>query len=201
MALALAERDVITGHENTNLTRIEEETERLDRLVGQILALARLRGATPPVHHQIRLDKLLEEIIADARFENPNVTVTSTIAAHGVVCGDALQLHSAIENVVRNAISYAGDGGRVEIELSRNGDEIVVSVRDTGPGVAEDELKKIFEPFYRTDPSRDHRRKGEGIGLAITTGVLERHGGHCEARNRAAGGLEVILSLPAAASS
>jgi len=201
MALALAEREVVNGHANTNLTRIEEETERLDRLVGQVLALARLRSSAPQVHHEIRLDKLLEEITADARFENPNVTVTSTVADHGVVSGDALQLHSAIENVVRNATSYAGAGGCVEIDLRRSDENVVLSVRDTGPGVAEDELKKIFEPFYRTDPSRDHSRKGEGIGLAITAGVLERHGGHCEARNRATGGLEVILSLPAAVES
>jgi signal transduction histidine kinase len=201
MALALAERDAADAAPNANLRRIEDETERLDRLVGQILALTRLRTHAPASHHQIRIDKLLEEIIANAKFENPKVTVTSTIADPGVVSGDALELHSAIENVVRNAISYAGENGRVEIDMRRSGNEVVLRVCDTGPGVADGELKKIFEPFYRTDPSRDHRRKGEGIGLAITAGVIQRHAGHCEARNRTAGGLEVILSLPAAGAS
>ena len=119
----------------------------------------------------------------------------------GIVSGDPLQLHSAVENVVRNAVSYAGIDGEVEIELGREADRICLRVSDTGPGVEESELTKIFEPFYRTDPSRDHRRKGEGIGLAITASVIERHEGRCEARNRAAGGLEVPLSLPAAAPS
>ncbi|HMB73577.1 MAG TPA: ATP-binding protein [Gammaproteobacteria bacterium] len=198
MALALAERDTVKDAVRDKLTRIEEETERLDRLVGQILALARLRAPAPAVHHHIRLDKLLEEVAADASFEKPKVRITQRISYAGIVSGDPLQLHSAVENVVRNAVSFAGDDGEVELELRRDGDQIRVRVTDTGPGVDDCELTKIFEPFYRTDPSRDHRRKGEGIGLAITAGVIERHGGRCEARNRAAGGLEVILSLPAA---
>lgn len=198
MALALAERGATRETVQGNLSRIEEETERLDRLVGQILALARLRAPAPMDRHEIRLDKLLSEVTADASFENPAVQIERIIHDPGVVRGDPLQLHSAVENVVRNAVSYAGADGKVVIALHREADRIILSVSDTGPGVDETELTKIFEPFYRTDPSRDHRRKGEGIGLAITAGVIERHDGHCEARNRAAGGLEVILSLPAA---
>jgi two-component system sensor histidine kinase CpxA len=201
MALALAERDTPDGADQSNLVRIEEETERLDRLVGQILQLARLRTDAPVVRHQIRLDKLLKEVAADAGFENPNVRINRNIQDPGLIEGDPLQLHSAVENVVRNAISYAGDGGEVSLELSRADNTVSVKVADTGPGVPDSELTKIFEPFYRADPSRDHRRRGEGIGLAITAGVIARHHGTCEARNRAAGGLEVILSLPAAAAS
>jgi two-component system sensor histidine kinase CpxA len=198
MALALAERDAADGADKSNLLRIEEEAERLDRLVGQILELARLRADAPVVHHKIRLDKLLDEVAANAGFENPNVRISCNIQDPGLVSGDPLQLHSAIENVVRNAISYAGDDGEVVLELTRHGTTVTVRVSDTGPGVADYELTRIFEPFYRTDPSRDHRRRGEGIGLAITASVIERHDGSYEARNRAAGGLEVILSLPAA---
>ena len=67
---------------------------------------------------------------------------------------------------------------------------------DRGPGVPEAELERIFEPFYRVDESRDHKRSGQGIGLAITASVLERHGGRVVARNRPEGGLEVVLVLP-----
>jgi two-component system sensor histidine kinase CpxA len=201
MALALAERDVGAEADNSNLRRIEEEAERLDQLVGQILELARLRADAPVERHQIRLEKVLRAVAADAGYENPNVEISINARDHGIVNGDPLQLHSAIENVVRNAMSYAGDGGKVTLDIKRSGEMITVSVADTGPGVPEDELEKIFEPFYRTDPSRDHGRRGEGIGLAITAGVLARHHGTCTARNRAAGGLEVLLSLPAATES
>jgi signal transduction histidine kinase len=67
---------------------------------------------------------------------------------------------------------------------------------DRGPGVPEAELKRIFEPFYRTDKSRDHRQDGQGIGLAITARVTELHGGRVTARNRAEGGLEIAIELP-----
>ena len=201
MALALAERGSGNGDNGSNLARIEEEAERLDRLVGQILALARLRTDAPVTRNQIRLDKLVDEIAADAKFESPDVDLTLNVQDPGLVSGDPVQLHSAIENVVRNAISYAGAGGEVGLELNRSNGKVEIKVSDTGPGVAEGELEKIFEPFYRTDPSRDHRRRGEGIGLAITAGVIAQHDGSCHARNRAAGGLEVTLALPAAATS
>ena len=198
MALALAERGTPSDGVRGNLSRIEEETERLDRLVGQILALARLRAPAQAAQNRIRLEKLIDEIAADATFENPQVRITRNVRDPGVVRGDALQLHSAVENVVRNAVSFAGEGGEVRIDLERSGNEIRLRVGDTGPGVDAGELEKIFEPFYRTDPGRDHSRKGEGVGLAITASVIERHNGHCNAANRAAGGLEVTLSLPAA---
>jgi two-component system sensor histidine kinase CpxA len=201
MALALAERDFGSEAKNSNLARIEEEAERLDKLVGQILELARLRADAPVEQHQIRLDKLLEEVAADAGYENPAVKISRNARDAGLVIGDPLQLHSAIENVVRNATSYAGDDGEVTLSLTRAGDTVNISVTDTGPGVPDEDLTKIFEPFYRTDPSRDHARRGEGIGLAITAGVIARHHGTCTARNRAAGGLEVLLSLPAAVTS
>lgn len=200
MALALAERDAAGGNQS-NLARIEEETERLDRLIGQILELARLRANAPIARHDIRLDKVIEEIASNAEFESPNVKIIRNVQDPGLVSGDPVQLHSAIENVLRNAVSYAGDDGEVHLELSRTESSVTVKVSDTGPGVAETELEKIFEPFYRTDPSRDHRRRGEGIGLAITAGVIAQHAGSCQARNRAAGGLEVTLTLPAAVAS
>jgi signal transduction histidine kinase len=71
-----------------------------------------------------------------------------------------------------------------------------VRVLDRGPGVSPEDLARIFEPFYRTDKSRDHAHSGQGIGLAITARVMELHAGTVEARNRDGGGLEVILTLP-----
>jgi two-component system sensor histidine kinase CpxA len=112
------------------------------------------------------------------------------------VCGDADGLKSAVENVVRNALIYGDPARPIEVRLETNGREATVRVLDRGPGVPAAELSRIFEPFYRTDKSRDHRQDGQGIGLAITTRVAELHGGSVIARNRAEGGLEIILRLP-----
>ena len=83
-----------------------------------------------------------------------------------------------------------------EVSLDARGNSARICVRDRGPGVPEAELARIFEPFYRTDKSRDHRQDGQGIGLAITTRVMELHGGTVNAKNRAEGGLEITLELP-----
>ena len=82
------------------------------------------------------------------------------------------------------------------MQLDATSTNYVVRVADAGPGVPENDLERIFEPFYRTDESRDHRKSGEGIGLAITASVMQRHGGRALARNVAEGGLEIVLSLP-----
>jgi signal transduction histidine kinase len=82
------------------------------------------------------------------------------------------------------------------VRLEEQGGVARLSVLDRGPGVPEAELERIFEPFYRTDKSRDHRKDGQGIGLAITARVTELHGGKVAARNRPGGGLEIALELP-----
>ncbi len=91
--------------------------------------------------------------------------------------GDADGLKSAIENVVRNALIYGDPAQPVEVEATSSADAALVRVLDRGPGVPDSELSRIFEPFYRTDKSRDHQKGGQGIGLAITTRVTELHGG------------------------
>ena len=95
-----------------------------------------------------------------------------------------------------NALAHAGTGQCVVLKLERAPAGIVVRVLDRGPGVPEADLKRIFEPFFRVDDSRDHQTDGQGIGLAITARVMELHGGSVTARNRADGGLEIELELP-----
>jgi two-component system sensor histidine kinase CpxA len=117
------------------------------------------------------------------------------------VRGDASLLHSAIENVVRNAIRYTREGTTVEVHLERtkntaNGEEVVVRVTDCGSGVPEEALEKLFQPFYRLDDARGRQTGGVGLGLAITERAVRFHGGRVLAVNRAEGGLMVEIHLP-----
>jgi two-component system sensor histidine kinase CpxA len=109
-------------------------------------------------------------------------------------------LHSAIENVVRNAIRYTREGSTVEIRLEKkesgSGSEAVVRVTDCGDGVPPDALKKLFQPFYRLDDARGRQTGGVGLGLAITERAVRFHGGRVVATNRAEGGLMVEIFLP-----
>jgi two-component system sensor histidine kinase CpxA len=195
MALALAERRAGEASQ-PDLARIEREAERLDALVGQVMTLTRLRTANGPRRDIVRLDTLLAGVVDDARFEYPDARVELTTSGEISLRGDADGLKSAVENVVRNALIYGDRSQPIEVQLSTAGGVARIQVLDRGPGVPEAELARIFEPFYRTDKSRDHRQDGQGIGLAITARVTELHGGKVEATNRAEGGLAITLELP-----
>jgi two-component system sensor histidine kinase CpxA len=195
VALALAQRRADKSTQ-PDLARIEREAEKLDELVGQVMTLTRLRTATAPRREALRLDSLVREVVDDARFEHPDASIEYSSSGDVQVRGDPAGLKSAVENVVRNAFIYSGADKPIEVRLETHGDKAAVRVLDQGPGVPESELTRIFEPFYRTDQSRDHAQGGQGIGLAITARVMEMHDGSVGASNRAEGGLEVVLELP-----
>jgi len=198
MALALTQRRA-SDAEQPDLTRIEKEAEKLDELIGQIMTLSRLRTQQEPTREPLLLEELIAQVLDDARFERPDARIESHGEGPAKVLGDPRGIKSALENVVRNALTYAGTDGPIEVHLERSGNDFKVRVCDSGPGVAEEDLTRIFEPLYRVDASRDHKTAGQGIGLAITARVMELHGGVVSAANRAGGGLEITLRLPAGA--
>jgi two-component system OmpR family sensor kinase len=184
------------------LDRMEREIERLDVLISQVLKLARLNGTDIPFEREpFDVDEMIDEVVRDAAFEGTakGCKVQTVGAAHSVVSGNRELLRSAIENVLRNAVRYSPQGAAVEVAVERSAAGLTISVRDRGPGVPAGELERIFEPFYRVAESRDRDSGGEGIGLAITSQVMKAHGGTARADNRAGGGFEVQLNLPATA--
>lgn len=197
VALALAQRKA-SDASLADLARIEDETERLDALVGEVMALARLRSQPVAKAERLVLDEIVGEIVDDARFEHPDAEIRYAAETVPPLSGNRTELTSAIENIIRNALNHGGsaDATEVEVTLHVAADRIEIRVADRGPGVPEADLDRIFEPFYQLDTSRDHQRVGQGIGLAITAGVIERHNGRIVARNRTEGGLEIVLELP-----
>jgi two-component system, OmpR family, sensor histidine kinase CpxA len=203
VALGLARKR--SGSESADmLERIELEANRLNELIGRILTLARLEDGEQLVPRSpVPLDDLVLNVAEDAEFEAQarHCHVRSMVPeGEWGVRGNASLLHSAIENVVRNAIRYTGEGTTVEIQLQRtensNGAEALVAVTDYGPGVPPDSLEKLFQPFYRLDDSRGRLTGGVGLGLAITERAVRFHGGRVAAYNRAEGGLLVEIRLP-----
>lgn len=203
VALGLARQR--TGVESVDmLDRIELEASRLNELIGRILTLARLEDGEQLVPQTpVPLGELVESVVEDAEFEaqERHCHVRATIPeGEWIVCGNASLLHSAIENVVRNAIRYTHEGTSVEVELSsaeQSGKhEAVLRVSDAGPGVPPDALGKLFEPFYRLDDARGRQTGGVGLGLAITERAVRFHGGRVAAFNREPSGLIVEIRLP-----
>jgi two-component system sensor histidine kinase CpxA len=203
VALGLARQR--SGSESASmLERIELEASRLNELIGRLLKLARLEDGEQRVPSTpVPLDEIVLSVAEDAEFEAQarHCHVRSDIAeGNWAVRGESSLLHSAIENVVRNAIRYTLEGSTVEIQLRRNenssGNEAIVGVSDSGSGVPPDALEKLFQPFYRLDDDRGRQTGGVGLGLAITERAVRFHGGRVAAFNRAQGGLLVEIYLP-----
>lgn len=184
------------------LNRIEQEAERLNELVGQLLALTRLESGAERVPAEIvLLEEVVQQIVDDASFEakplNREVKIVQLDKCR--VNGSPELLRSAIENVVRNAIRYTAEGSAVEVGLHWKLETAELMVRDHGPGVPESELEHIFEPFYRVSEARDRASGGAGLGLSIADRTVKLHGGTIYAKN-VEGGLLVIIRLPLAPS-
>ena len=205
LALELAKKRFQTA-DDPNLGRIARESERLNQLIGQLLTLTRSEGyGGDDQGAPVLLADLIVEIAADVDFETRDL-------AKGVVVNDLESLavngsrellRKAIENVVRNGAYYTRCDSRVEVSLvSRPSSELgrpaaVIRVRDHGPGVPEEQLPHLMEPFYRVAEARDRNSGGTGLGLAIAQQAILRHGGTLVLANAPdQGGLIVEIHLP-----
>jgi signal transduction histidine kinase len=205
VALGLA-RQKSTPELEASLNRIELEADRLNQLIQRLLTISRLESGTDGLRTTtLSLRELVEQIAHDAEYEKPGrrCQVIADVADEYLVTGDPDLLRSAVENAVRNATRYTAEGTTVEVRLERqkaaDGDEILVRVLDSGPGVPNEALQKIFEPFYRLDDARNQQTGGAGLGLSIADRAIRLHGGQLRASNRKEGGLEVEIRIPAVA--
>jgi two-component system sensor histidine kinase CpxA len=198
LALALA-RGADPNERDEMLDRIEQDTIQLDSMLERILTIARLEsGQYKPKLEDISLNEVLDEVVDDARFEAAATNTSIDYAEDAIVSvhGDPGLLRSAFENVIRNALFYSGENGKINVQLRVDDGHAVLRVRDNGPGVPEAVLPLLFKPFYRVDDSRVTSTGGMGLGLAIVRNAVASHGGNVSARNVSPHGLEVELRLP-----
>jgi two-component system sensor histidine kinase CpxA len=189
---------------------MEQDLECLNDMIGRLLTVAKLDTSTAAIPMtQVDLTELTSQIVRSADFElqQQNGAVRLSSPGQHFIHGNAELLHSAIENVIRNAIRYTGPGNSVEVnivdvQLEAAGTAapafVRLLVRDYGQGVPETELVKIFQPFYRVADDRNRQSGGTGLGLAIADRVVRIHGGTITARNAAPHGLEIEMLLPEA---
>jgi len=180
------------------LDRIQKEADRLNELVGELLQVTRVEGDPSMQRSEtVRLDEMLGDLVYDSLLEakTKDCTLLLKAAVPVTLTGDEELIRRAVENVIRNAIRYAPRGTPVDIELRKSGGMAQVCVRDYGPGVPEDALPRIFDPFYRVDSDRNRVSGGLGLGLAIARRSVELHKGKLTAQN-ANPGLAVTIEFP-----
>lgn len=198
VALELARRNAPPQTEQA-LDRIELEGERLNELIGELLTLSLLESDTSFITSEpVEMQGLLNEVVEDASFEAVESNrLVELISVPALVLGNRELMRRALENVVRNALHYTAEWTSVEVvSIMEENSTLVVRVLDHGPGVPDQMLSTIFQPFYRVAEARDRLSGGKGIGLAIAARSVALHGGLVKATNRPEAGLEVEIRLP-----
>jgi two-component system osmolarity sensor histidine kinase EnvZ len=172
------------------IERLDKDVEEMNRLVGDMLELA--RGLGREARTEVDVPALLGELAAQARLAGAVVEVT---AEPCVVSAAPVALHRLLDNLLANAQRY-GSGKPVELHASRSDDGVRIGVLDRGPGIPADQIDAVFRPFHRVEPSRNPVTGGAGLGLAIVRQLAQSNGWGVSLENRPGGGLAAWVVLP-----
>jgi two-component system sensor histidine kinase KdpD len=196
---SLLQEDVQWSNEDRRgfLEAIDEEAQRLNRLVGNLLDLSRIEaGSIRPEKAWYDLGSLVHEVVGRLRY---------LAASHHLVVEvpddlppiefDYVEIDQVLTNLIENAIKYTPPGSDILVSCSRSDRSVRIDVADNGSGIPEEALPRLFEAFYRV-PATSARPRGSGLGLAVARGLVEAHGGRIWAENRAEGGARFVFTLP-----
>jgi signal transduction histidine kinase/CheY-like chemotaxis protein len=188
----LRHHPVDEGQRRHALEVIERNTGMQAQLINDLLDVSRIiAGKLQLERYPVDLLPIIREAVEALRgaAEAQGVTLTSELDAQaGNVMGDPIRLHQIVANLVSNAVKFTPPRGHVEVRLARRGATVRLTVRDTGEGIAAEDLAHIFEPFRQADSSSSRRHQGLGLGLAIARQLVERQGGSIAAESEGKGG-------------
>jgi two-component system OmpR family sensor kinase len=176
--------------------RIEQESSRMSALVDALLALARLDQQQPLTRERVDLAALASDAVGDYRAIDPERPITLDIAGPVTVLGDEAQLRQVVANLVTNARVHTPPRTPVRVSVTSAPGGARLIVGDGGPGIADADQRRIFERFFRADPSRSRERGGSGLGLAIVAAVVAAHGGRIEVDGTPGAGTTFTVTLP-----
>jgi two-component system OmpR family sensor kinase len=192
----------IKEFDEESLQTIEDEVDRLTRMVGDLLLLAQAEsGKIPLANEMVELDTLLLEVLNQMQvLARDRVTLNLGNIDQVLVCGDRDRLKQVVVNLVGNAINYTPKGGVIVVGLGKVSDQAQLTVTDNGPGIAAEDLPHIFERFYRSEKSRTRQKdgKGFGLGLSIAYWIVRNHGGRIEVNSTVGTGTTFCVWLPLA---
>jgi signal transduction histidine kinase len=183
-----------------NLFRLKNQVLRMERLVKDLLNLSALETLTRLDRKPVPIASLLSSLAAEYRFlaDARQITMETHLSERLIIQGDAEKLHRAFSNILDNAVKYNTDGGRIELTAAPSAAGAAVTVFNTGPGIAEAEIPKVFDQFYRVEKSRSIQHGGSGLGLAIVKRIVELHGGTVRLESRQGAWTRVTILLPEA---
>jgi two-component system, OmpR family, sensor kinase len=199
----LFDRGAATNAED--LTRvmagIRTETARMDRLVSDLLTLARLDEGVPMKRAPVELVSLTSEAVRTASAVGPEWPVQFWAANPVEITGDKDRLRQVIDNLLANVRAHTPPGTEATVRVDQVGDDARIEVHDNGPGLPTDEARRVFERFFRADPARARSSGGSGLGLSIVSAIVAAHGGTVSADSAPGEGMTVTVLIPTTAHS
>lgn len=175
------------------------QTERLGRLVTQLLDLSRLESGSVPLRRErVELAALLDAVAAEARLQEPDRAIQTSVRPDGLVLvADPDRIHQVLANLTANALRHGPAGRPVRLSARSEGPDVVLTVADEGPGIPDTEVGRVFERFYRADHARPHAPGGAGLGLSIARWIVDLHGGDIRPQTNQPNGCTMLVRLPA----
>lgn len=180
------------------IKRLNDESERLARLVGELLDLRRLEVAGPLERVPVDLAEVIRIVIAEQvpRAETRGVALEVDVPDTAPIAGVHADLEAIVKNLVSNAVKYNREDGSVHVTLETDGSARVLRVADTGIGIRQQDVPRVFERFYRVDTARSRATGGTGLGLSIVRHAVERHGGTVQVESELGAGTTFVVRLP-----
>lgn len=179
------------------LERVDGEVGRMRLLVEELSLLARLDAGRPLEAQRVDLRRLATDVVEDARVVAPDRTIHLHADGPVHVRGDAPRLQQVLNNLVGNAVQHTPAGTPIDVSLESSGGEAVIRVADQGPGIAQQDLSRVFDRFWRAEASRSRALGGSGLGLAIVQAVVHAHHGTVSITSHTGSGTAVTVTLPA----
>ena len=181
------------------VTDIGSEAERLSRITEDLLRLTRLDSNQVDPPEVVEVAPVLEQVMRMMSLlaQEKGTELTCQTGGDCRVLATKGEVHQVIYNLTDNAVKYSGEHGKVDVDLRRDGNQVVLTVSDNGPGIPEEDLPRVFERFYRVDKARSRAAGGTGLGLSIVQDTVTRRGGTVSAANRPEGGAVFTVRWPA----
>ena len=191
--------DGVYDHDERHLRTIRDQSHLLGRIVDDLRTVSLAESAGLPLRREpVALDGLLRSVVDDhaSRAAAAGVALHAGTFPAVVVQADRDRLRQVLAALLDNALRHTPAGGEIVIEASVDAGVVRVGVRDTGPGIAPDDLPHLFERFYQADPARDRTTGTSGLGLAVVRALVLAHGGHVGVENVGAAGARFWFDLP-----